>query len=73
VQNTSLCLGDALAGGANCVVEGYGALKSADLLGETIGPQQIPHAATRSHNLQRNTLRRELIVKCMQSAGTREI
>ena len=26
VQNTSLCLGDALAGGANCVVEGYGAL-----------------------------------------------
>jgi hypothetical protein len=26
VQNTSSCLGDALAGGANCVVEGYGAL-----------------------------------------------
>ena len=26
VQNTSLCLGDAPAGGANCVVEGYGAL-----------------------------------------------
>src|SRR4029078_13716217 len=62
-----------LAGVADCVIERYGALQVAHLLGENIGPQQIASGAPRSNNLQRNAPRCELAVECTQHAGTREI
>src|SRR6185503_21074062 len=58
---------------ADCVTERYGAFESAELCGETIGPQQIPDPAACAHDLKRDSTRGELIVESIQHAGAGKI
>ena len=58
---------------ADRVIERDGPLEPADLGGQTVGAQKIPHPAARPDDLKRDAARREFIVQRIQHAGAREI